>query len=148
MGLLPRAGHRDCLWLIPQSKAKRERERACGSYPRATQREKKRERESEGAPMPASYETQREGWAGRRLEGRMDDPYALQKERRERERVAQVIRPACPSGVGRSRRPLEFAEGTLCGLGGWTCRGRGGGLRPHAATCQAHKCPKIREGPS
>ena len=44
------------------------------------------------------------------------------KERRDRSH------PSClPLGVGRSRRPLEFAEGTLCGLGGWTCRGRGGG---------------------
>ena len=36
---------------------------------------------SEGAPKPASYEKQRESWAGRRPEGRIDDPYALQKER-------------------------------------------------------------------
>ena len=59
----------------------------------------------EGAPKPASYETQREGWAGRRPEGRMDDPYALQKEKRVRERE-RVVCNQCVLESGR----------VLCGL--------------------------------
>ena len=89
--------------------------------------------------MPGGRERERErerdGWGSalRGVGGLLPTPCPEQSKEKERERETVAMlgssHPSCLSlGVGRSRRPLEFAEGTLCGLGGVDVSGAGGGV--------------------